>query len=246
MQARSPRRERRLKVPTPNPLRALLIAILLLPLLGGPAAAQKSGKPGDFDYYVLTLSWSPTFCAGGGQADRDPQCSSKRPYAFVLHGLWPQYERGWPEFCRTQSRPWVSNETIARMLDIMPSKRLVIHEFKKHGVCSGLSPDAYFDTARSLYAKIVVPGAYKEPRSPIATTPEAIESAFLRVNPKLNPDMIAVGCGRRDRLREIRICFSREGEFRSCGSNEDQAKLCRSRKVTLPPVREKSDGSSNI
>jgi ribonuclease T2 len=215
-------------------------------LAAGPAFAQKNGKPGDFDYYVLTLSWSPTFCAGGGEASSDPQCRSGRPYAFVLHGLWPQYDKGWPEFCRTKQRPWVPDETIDRMLDIMPSKRLIIHQYKKHGTCSGLSVDTYFEVSRNLFSKVVIPGAYKEPRSPIETTPEAVEEAFLRANPKLRPEMISVSCARRERLREIRICFSREGEFRSCGRNEEQERLCSAKKLTLPPVRGKGGGSSSI
>jgi ribonuclease T2 len=92
----------------------------------------------------------------------------------------------------------------------------------------------------------VIPGAYKEPRSPIETTPEAVEEAFLRANPKLRPEMISVSCARRERLREIRICFSREGEFRSCGRNEEQERLCSAKKLTLPPVRGKGGGSSSI
>ncbi|HEX6611374.1 MAG TPA: ribonuclease T, partial [Hyphomicrobiaceae bacterium] len=96
-------------------------------------------EAGRFDYYTLVLSWSPTYCAG--QRDREEQqCNPRdgRHYAFVLHGLWPQHERGWPENCPTRDRPFVPRPTIDRMLDIMPSPRLVIHEYRKHGTCSGL------------------------------------------------------------------------------------------------------------
>jgi len=40
----------------------LLICIGLLPL----TLAASEARAGDFDYYVLALSWSPTWCALGG------------------------------------------------------------------------------------------------------------------------------------------------------------------------------------
>ena len=107
-------------------------------------------QAGAFDYYVLALSWSPTYCAERRGNGYEPQCDvrSGRPYAFVLHGLWPQHERGWPENCRTSDRGWVPGPVAERMLDIMPSKRLVFNEYRKHGTCSGLGVDGYFDLAR--------------------------------------------------------------------------------------------------
>ena len=83
----------------------------------------------------------------------DPQCHGRerRPYAFVLHGLWPQFEQRWPEFCRTSESTFVPEAVAQRMLDIMPSKRLIFHEYRKHGTCSGLGVDGYFDLSRRLY-----------------------------------------------------------------------------------------------
>src|SRR5262245_33662096 len=77
----------------------IVLALLAAAVMGSAALAQR-GEPGAFDYYVLALSWSPTYCADGGEERNDPQCTlgqKGRPYAFVLHGLWPQYERGWPQ-----------------------------------------------------------------------------------------------------------------------------------------------------
>ena len=94
------------------------------------AAAQQQGKPGDFDYYALVLSWSPSYCADTGAGRGDPQCASNRPFAFVLHGLWPQYARGFPDSCRTAFNPFVPRPVIDGMLDIMPSPKLAIHEYR--------------------------------------------------------------------------------------------------------------------
>ena len=48
---------------------------------------------GDFAYYTLALSWSPTYCQTEDRALRTAQCRG-RPRGFVLHGFWPQHERG--------------------------------------------------------------------------------------------------------------------------------------------------------
>ncbi len=208
-----------------------------------PAAAQ-SGKAGVFDYYTLVLSWSPTFCEGKSQGEEGAQCNGKRDYAFVLHGLWPQYERGFPEACRIGKKPWVPGPLIDSMLDIMPSPKLVIHEYKKHGTCSGLDPNGYYALARKLYGKITIPPAFQAPTKAIVTSAGEVEAAFLAANPQMSPEMLSVACGRRDRVREVRVCFTREGELRSCGRNEAQERLCRAEKVTMPPVRGKAIGAS--
>lgn len=191
---------------------------------------------GQFDYYDLVLSWSPTYCETGGNQKRDPQCTSTRPYSFVLHGVWPQYEKGWPQSCPTKKDSWVSREVIQSMMDIMPSKGLIIHEYKKHGTCSGLSPEQYYDLSRKLYNNIKIPARYKAPEKPLMLSPKEIENDFLVNNPELKADMISIVCGPR-RLREVRICYNKSGKLTSCGQNEVQSKLCRLPKVYLPPVR---------
>ncbi len=259
-------------------LRTVILAVALAacgaaqPL---PANAQgdRGGMPGDFDYYVLALSWSPTYCSShGGESggDRDSgydndsgsrdedrgysggrygerrdhgrrgdaeQCGSARPYAFVLHGLWPQYERkGWPEFCESGTKPWVPAETIDRMMDIMPSRRLVIQEYKKHGVCSGLEPRQYFDAAREAYRSIRIPEEFQDLQRPLTVSPEDVRKAFLGVNRNLTGDMMQVACS-RDLLREVRICFTKELTPRPCSRREQDRRLCTYSTVTMPPVR---------
>ena len=202
------------------------------------ARSERGDQAGAFDYYLLSLSWSPTYCAGLSPGRRDPQCEG-RPYAFVLHGLWPQHERGWPQDCRSADRGWVPGPVAERMLDIMPSKGLVFHEYRKHGTCSGLGVDGYFDLARKLYEKVTIPRRFvglTDDRFMIA--PGELMREFLAANPALKPDMIAVQCGGTgNRLKEVRVCFDKGGNFRSCGRNEDQAKLCAADRMYVPPVR---------
>jgi len=201
---------------------------------------QERNVPGRFDYYALVLSWSPTFCASLSRDRYEPQCHRRdgRRYAFVLHGLWPQHERGWPENCPTRQRPFVPQPLIDSMLDIMPSSRLVIHEYRKHGTCSGLTPEGYYGLSRRLYSSVTIPQRFVQPNDDFTTSPEAVVRAFTDANPALRSDMIAVACGGSgNRLREVRICFSREGKPTRCGRNEDQSRLCRASSMYVPPVR---------
>jgi len=236
-------------------LMRLASALALAATLAAPAAAQRGygqsgqmfsqgaaerNQAGQFDYYALVLSWSPTHCATIERSDPDPQCNRRdgRRYAFVLHGLWPQHERGFPENCRTPGRPYVPQNVIDAMLDIMPSSKLVIHEYRKHGTCSGMTPSEYFTTARKMFTQINVPERYHNTQEGLMVAPGDLADDFLQANPSLKPDMLAISCGGAgNRLREIRVCFDKAGQFRGCGRNEDQRRLCSAQKVYLPPVR---------
>ena len=215
---------------------AAFIAAFLAILLSGPAAARDD-RPGVFDYFVLSLSWSPTYCDGPGGEQDQQQCSPGKRFAFVVHGLWPQYDSGWPEFCRTRET-WVPDRIIDSMIDIMPSKRLIIHEWKKHGACSGLSMADYFRGTRLLFEKIRIPARYLSPQAAVITTPEQLVTDFVKTNRDLTASMISVQCGNardRARLSELRICLDRRGNFRQCGMNEQRQ--CRAKTLVMPPVR---------
>ncbi len=215
----------------------LLVCLGLFGLLGGLADAQdrRQNEPGKFDFYVLSLSWSPSFCAANAErgVDRsDPQCGP-RPFSFVVHGMWPQYEKGFPEFCQVPS-PRLPRNIVSSMLDLMPSPRLVFHEWDRHGTCSGLSSGAFFDTVRKARAVVKIPPQFIDLRSPLTVTPDEVEDAFVKANPGLTRDGIAVTCGGR-RLDEVRICLSRDLKFRDCP--ETNGRSCRRDRLVMPPVR---------
>lgn len=199
--------------------------------LAGPAQARQGAQPGDFAYYVLSLSWSPSYCAGR-PADGQ-QCGQGRRYGFVLHGLWPQNApRGWPEFCPPRSS--VPQNVVTDMLTIMPSPSLIEHEWEKHGTCSGLGLGAYFDTAKRAFDAIRIPDALRAPGQPVRTTKEGVEDMFARANPGLGPDMISVQC-RKQMVSEVRICLDKDLKFRKCEA--DAGDNCRADSVLFRPVR---------
>jgi ribonuclease T2 len=205
------------------------IAALALPV-------RAQDQPGQFDFYVLSLSWSPSFCAAAAERndDRAPgmQCGA-RPYSFVVHGLWPQYERGFPENCQ-QPSPRLYHGIVESMLDLMPAPRLVYNEWDKHGTCSGLSAKDYFDTVRKARAAIKIPPDYVDLKTPLAVTPAAVTDAFIKANSGLAADGVAVDCDKK-RLTEVRLCLTKDLKFRACP--EIVKRSCRRDQVVMPPVR---------
>jgi ribonuclease T2 len=218
--------------------RAALLAMLALGSLLctalGPALAQprERGEPGRFDFYLLTLSWSPSFCETPAGSRSPDQCGA-RPYSFVVHGLWPQYERGFPQNCQVPA-PRLDHRIVDEMLDLMPARRLVYHEWDAHGTCSGLGQRAYFDAIRKARAGVKIPPQFDNPQQPITVAPGEVVDAFVKANPGLTPAGIMIDCD-RTRLREVRICMTRELAFRDCGT--DKGRVCRSESLVMPPVR---------
>src|SRR6185503_14916276 len=162
-----------------------------LVLLAGGAAAQdpRQNEPGKFDFYVLALSWSPSYCEQAGERAPAQQCGA-RPFSFVVHGLWPQYERGFPEFCQNPA-PRLDRNIISSMIDLMPSPRLIFREWDRHGVCSGLPARAYFETVRKARAVVKIPADYLDLPQPKTVKPADVKDAFIAANPGLPRDGIA-------------------------------------------------------
>lgn len=203
----------------------LILAFLMMVL---PAKAQDVA--GEFDYYVMALSWSPSWCALEGDARGAEQC--ERSVGFILHGLWPQYENGWPDWCRTVERDPSRRET-GDMADLMGSGGSAWHQWQKHGRCSGLSSQDYFALAREAYARVERPSILRQVEETLRLDPAVIEAAFLEANPGLEADGVTVTCRDR-RIQEVRICLTRDLEPRLCG--QDVRRDC-SATASFPPMR---------
>lgn len=182
----------------------LILFLALYPTFSFATFAK--GVPGEFDTYVVSLSWSPEFCS---QRPENPQC--EKHYGFVLHGLWPQYNKGYPSFC---SKEAFNPEMETQFAGLYPASNLYQHEWEKHGTCSGLSQAAYHQLSADLKAKIQLPEAYVGPVQPLRVSSEQLKAAFVASNPEfLSDDSIATFCADSGRfLREIFVCFDKTGE----------------------------------
>jgi ribonuclease T2 len=196
-----------------------VLLIALLASAGGAAAESRrqrsEGEPGKFDYYAMALSWSPAFCA---THDDPNQCAPGRQAGFVLHGLWPQYARGYPQSCSNEP---LARADVAAYASLYPSPKLIAHEWHKHGTCSGLNPPAYFALTSKLRSQLVIPPAYQRPVQPLRTSYDDFIGAFRAANPRLPAQSVLPFCGAGGRfLNEIHACFDKSGNGVACGPAE--------------------------
>ncbi len=205
---------------------------LALPFLAAPVRADGE-QAGDFDYYVLALSWSANWCAREGDDRGDPQCDPGRGITWVAHGLWPQYERGWPAFCRTVERDPSRGQTAA-VADVFGGAGSAFYQWKKHGRCSGLSAEDYYSTARAALDAITLPPVFAGLRKDVRLPALVVEEAFLEANSGLRRDQITITCA-DGMIQEARICLTKELTPRRCG--EDVIRDCRMRDAVMEAVR---------
>lgn len=188
---------------------------------------------GEFDYYVLSLSWSPNWCALEGDDRQAKECADGTGFGWTLHGLWPQYARGWPSYCHSEFRDPTRADTAA-MADIMGSSGSAWHQWKKHGRCSGLSPTDYFEAARRAYASVARPEVFRKLTRPVTLPARVVEEGFLKANPEKTADMITITC-KSGRIQEARICLNRDLTHRICAP--DVARDCAMSDALFDPIR---------
>jgi ribonuclease T2 len=178
----------------------------------------------NFDYFILSLSWSPDYCATDGENDVQ-QCAVGRKLGFVLHGLWPNYTRGYPSYCTEEKLP---QELEDQFNGLFPSDKLYDHEWEKHGTCSGLSPENYLLASQQLKATTIIPDAYQAPEAPFRTTSQELQAEFASSNPDFSESSVAVYCSGSGRfLKEIFVCYANDGSPTVC-SAEVQSKAAKS------------------
>lgn len=198
-------------------------AVILSLALAAPAharhRAQSSNDPGVFDYYALSLSWAPSYCA---THPSDPnECATGKKFGFVLHGLWPQFNHGWPQFCSDEPIPPAVKK---QFVGIYPSPTLMDHEWTKHGTCSGLGPEGYFQLTKRLKDSVQIPADYQAPAQPFRTTGDQLANAFHAANASLPTTAVLAICTGGDQryLSEIHICYDKTGAQAIACSDAEQ------------------------
>jgi len=208
---------------------ATLAATLAIFLTPRAASAQS------FDYYILALSWSPSWCADKGDARGSEQCTPGANPGFVVHGLWPaQADGSSPTECGPQGRN-PTRMALDTAAQVFPSIGLARYQWRKHGTCSGLDPQSYFSAVKQARSIVNIPAPLVAPDRTLQTNPLSVERAFSDANPGLRADMIQVSC-RRDSLTEVRLCIGRDlKSFVTCPAI--QRSDCRARDISIPAGR---------
>jgi len=212
-------------------MRRTLLSLLAC-LIAFPAFA-KGERAGEFYYYVMALSWSANWCALEGDARNSPQCDAREDHGWILHGLWPQFHRGFPSFCQTAKRP-PSRSMTNDMADIMGTGGLAWHQWNKHGTCTGLSATDYYALSRHAYASVTRPPIFRKLDKTVKLPASVVEDAFLKDNPTLTRDNITITC-RQGHIQEARICLSRDLTPVPCGA--DVIKDCSLKDAIFTPLR---------
>ncbi|MCV6823322.1 MULTISPECIES: ribonuclease T2 [Halocynthiibacter] len=218
-------------------MRNLLILLLFGIIPAAHTAKADSNAAGEFHYYILSLSWSPNWCLREGDDRDSPQCEPRADeetkLGWILHGLWPQFEEGWPQYCQTAHRP-PSRADTAKMADIMGTSGLAWYQWKKHGTCAGKPSDSYFSMAREAYDSINRPEVLRKLPRTVKLPARVVEEAFLEANPQLTSDMITITC-KAGQIQEARICLTKTLEPRTCGM--DVLRDCTQDDALMAPLR---------
>ena len=196
-----------------NVMRGVLLVILsaVAGIAGARHHHHHPAVAGQFDYYLLSLSWSPSYCLTHQQDSA--QCS--KGFGFVLHGLWPQnFDGGYPENCAADAQLPAEAARLGQTL--FPSPKLMQHEWQRHGTCSGMDAMAFFRTADRALAAVKVPTALETPRVSLSMSAADIVTAFRAANPALQIGGMTVACN-RDELSEVRVCLSKALAITACG-----------------------------
>jgi ribonuclease T2 len=208
-------------------------ALFSLPL----AASSQTAPPvatAPFDYYVMTLSWSPGFCDLGGEEKSPRQCAAGDGDGLVVHGLWPNNRYGPnPEECELNA--YASSADLAETRGLYPADGLAAYEYRKHGSCTGLSAHDYYAAVRSVREQLNIPEVLHAPRQRLLVSPAELQQAFISANANLRPDNMAITC-RRGELVDVRFCLSRDLKaFAVCPKVSGHT--CHSASIAVAPVR---------
>ena len=190
-------------------------------LQGHHSSRALTAAPGQFDFYVLNLSWSPEFCHTHATA---AECAQHR--AFTLHGLWPQNVDGtYPEDC--SEAPGPANPS--QYADIYPDAALLQHEWQTHGTCSGLTPDQFFALARRAEQSIAIPAELSHLTQQITLTPAQVITLFRKTSPNIPAGTVAITCG-NNYLSAVEVCMDKNLKPESCSA----VKTCGANQIRIP------------
>jgi ribonuclease T2 len=170
--------------------------------------------------YVLAMSWSPQYCASTpdplSPRNRD-QCGVTARYGWVLHGLWPQSDRGTPpRWCRPAKV--VPTEILQRNFCSSPSASLMQQQWAKHGTCMSKGPAAYFATATTQFRAVKFPDMTALAK--VSQNSSSIRCAFARANLGTSDAMFAVVTDAQGWLREVRLCLDVKMKPTACAAGQ--------------------------
>ena len=196
----------------------------------GKKRRRNESAPSQFDYYLLSMSWAPTYCAEH-PTDKSSECKIGGRTAFVLHGLWPQSTSGPPPMSCAPASP-VAASIVDHMLQFFPTRGLIQHEWEKHGTCSGLSSSDYFSKVEQAYTSVHVPSRYLQMGSQQQIAVSEIEHDFATLN-QADDKSFRISC-HAGGLVALEACLDKELQYQACTPSITE---CPTGQVTLLPPK---------
>lgn len=173
--------------------------------------------------YTLALSWSPEFCKPRADSRAHAvQCSGQNgSFGLVVHGLWPESAKSWPQWCEAKTA--LTPADVRAAMCMMPSERLVARSWAKHGSCMVDRPAKYLKVTRILWDSLRIPDYDRISREDDLTAGR-IRSAFADANPGIPASAIAVKLSPRGWLEEVRLCYNKGFRSTPCPAARRGAK----------------------
>ena len=198
-------------------LGATLLLVSARPALAGP------------DFWTLSMVWSPEYC-NSNLTSKEPQCVEER--YFTLYSLIPNYLAKAPA-C-TDSR--LDEDDIVRWFAVIPNRARINRVWKNEGACSGLDQREYFVQMERANRRLLIPERYAAVETKIDVSREEFRQAFIRENPGLSRESMALRCHGRW-LSEVQVCLNSDFSFRDCGLPEN----CKEQ-IRIRPLRKSREG----
>lgn len=170
------------------------------------------------DHYMLAVTLTPAFCDNNPKWRNSLQCRDRQP--FNVHGFWPQAGVGERELAYCDGDPLqLSADQQRRLRGVMSDTSQREYQWKKHGRCSGLPADVYFDKLAKQFLALKWPSQLQPRGRDALLERQAVLTALRQANPAFPERGIVLRCenkGRPPLLQEIRLCFSANGQPRVC------------------------------
>jgi ribonuclease T2 len=209
---------------------ALPAIVLLIVTTGNTQQRHKKTSQPKFDYYLLSLSWAPNYCAGHS-SDKSAECKAGNHTGFVLHGLWPQASAGQPPMNCGHASP-ASSDVVRHMSEFFPDKSMVQHEWTKHGTCSGLSAADYFEKVEQAFKAVQVPEQFSNLAQQEHLGVKQVEQAFAQAN-NAPSSAFRISCHAGEMVN-LEVCLTKDLRYQACTSSVHD---CSSTKVLMRPPR---------
>ena len=215
------------KTPNPNHYRRPIVAIPHRPT-PTPIINQVEAPPlrKNFSHFVFAQHWAETLCQIFDSCQRVPRIVSGSSWS--IHGLWPSQEsirKEIPKYCKNDTATfpilWARLSTSEKLRlarfwpDLKGGNRFHLHEWNKHGTCSGMSFEEYVRKNLALNERFNIFRYLENAGITPSDTEYSIRSIRNAIVTATGGHDVILRCW-KGRIEEVRICLDLRFQPRNC------------------------------